>query len=105
MGSDDLQPQATKASGHDNEDRVVLQRFGPRSGWMHLHWMLSFPDLERIGLGPLGAPLGDLLSQPAANGGHGLGTVATRVSFLVVIVGLVIFRSHRLNSQQKPAGA
>ena len=105
MGSDDLQPQATKASGHDNEDRVVLQRFGPSSRWMHLHWMLSFTDMERIGLGPLGASLGDLLSQPAANGGLGLGTVATRVSFLVVIVGLVIFRSHRLNSQQKPAGA
>ncbi len=42
---------------------------------------------------PLGASLGDLLSQPKSNGGLGLGTVVTRVAFLAVIVGLVIFRS------------
>lgn len=46
---------------------------------------------------PLGASLGDLLSQPKSNGGLGLGTLVTSVGFLVVIVGLVIFRSHRLN--------
>jgi uncharacterized membrane-anchored protein len=50
---------------------------------------------------PLGASLGDLLSQPKANGGLGLGTVVTSVAFLVVIVGLVIFRSHRLNDPQR----
>jgi uncharacterized membrane-anchored protein len=44
---------------------------------------------------PLGASLGDLLSQPHANGGLGLGTVVTSVAFLVAIVGLVIFRSRR----------
>ncbi len=49
---------------------------------------------------PLGASLGDLLSQPRANGGLGLGTVVTSVAFLVVIIGLVIFRSHRLNDPQ-----
>jgi uncharacterized membrane-anchored protein len=54
---------------------------------------------------PLGASLGDLLSQPKTNGGLGLGTVVTSVAFLAVIVGLVIFRSHRLNDPQRPAVA
>jgi uncharacterized membrane-anchored protein len=52
---------------------------------------------------PLGASLGDLLSQPHADGGLGLGTVVTSIAFLVAIVGLVIFRSHRLNDPQTPA--
>ena len=42
---------------------------------------------------PLGASLGDLLSQPKADGGLGLGTVATSAIFLTAIVGLVIFLS------------
>jgi uncharacterized membrane-anchored protein len=46
---------------------------------------------------PLGASLGDLLSQPKADGGLGLGTVITSVAFLIVIIGLVIFRSRQLN--------
>ena len=50
---------------------------------------------------PLGASLGDLLSQPKSDGGLGLGTVLTSVAFLVVIVGLVMFRSHRLNDLQQ----
>ncbi|MFG2627997.1 hypothetical protein [Streptomyces sp. NPDC048473] len=40
---------------------------------------------------PLGASLGDYLSQPTADGGLGLGTVGTSVLFLVVILGLVVF--------------
>jgi uncharacterized membrane-anchored protein len=39
---------------------------------------------------PLGASLGDLLSQSQANGGAGLGTVVTSVVFLVVISILVV---------------
>jgi uncharacterized membrane-anchored protein len=54
---------------------------------------------------PLGASLGDLLSQPKANGGLGLGTIMTSVAFLAVIVGLVMFRSHRLNDPQQSAVA
>ena len=54
---------------------------------------------------PLGASLGDLLSQPKANGGLGLGTVVTSVAFLVVILGLVIFRSRQLNNTQQSADA
>lgn len=42
---------------------------------------------------PLGASLGDLLSQPRANGGLGLGTTATSAIFLVTILGLVTYLS------------
>jgi uncharacterized membrane-anchored protein len=42
---------------------------------------------------PLGASLGDLLSQARAYGGLGLGTVYTSVGFLIVIVALVAFIS------------
>ena len=40
---------------------------------------------------PLGASLGDLLSQSHADGGLGLGTVGTSVLFLSLILGLVIY--------------
>jgi uncharacterized membrane-anchored protein len=38
---------------------------------------------------PLGASMGDFLSQPTADGGLGLGTVVTSALFLIVILGLV----------------
>jgi uncharacterized membrane-anchored protein len=38
---------------------------------------------------PLGASLGDYLSQPRADGGLGLGTTATSALFLTAILGLV----------------
>ena len=40
---------------------------------------------------PLGASLGDLLTQPTANGGLGWGTVVTSAIFLVTILGLVAY--------------
>ncbi|MFF1570196.1 hypothetical protein ACFVY1_43695 [Streptomyces sp. NPDC058293] len=40
---------------------------------------------------PLGASVGDYLSQPAGDGGLGFGTVVTSVLFLAVILGLVVF--------------
>ncbi|MEU5208669.1 hypothetical protein [Streptomyces sp. NPDC020742] len=40
---------------------------------------------------PLGASIGDYLSQPTGDGGLGLGTVITSVLFLGVILGLVVF--------------
>ena len=40
---------------------------------------------------PLGASLGDLLSQPQSAGGLGLGTVGTTALFLLTILGVVIF--------------
>jgi uncharacterized membrane-anchored protein len=42
---------------------------------------------------PLGASLGDLLSQAQSYGGMGLGTVRTSIGFLVVITALVAFLS------------
>jgi len=48
---------------------------------------------------PFGASFGDLLSQPAGNGGLGLGTVGTSALFLTVILGLIVYMTraqHRL---------
>ncbi|MFF1687735.1 MULTISPECIES: hypothetical protein [unclassified Streptomyces] len=42
---------------------------------------------------PLGASVGDYLSQPTGDGGMGLGTVVTSALFLTVIVGLVVYLS------------
>jgi uncharacterized membrane-anchored protein len=42
---------------------------------------------------PLGASLGDYLSQPRDEGGLGLGTVGTSAIFLVTILSLVIYLS------------
>ncbi|MGW1893437.1 COG4705 family protein [Streptomyces sp. NPDC002004] len=42
---------------------------------------------------PLGASVGDYLSQPTGDGGLGLGTVVTSVLFLAVILGLVVYLS------------
>jgi len=40
---------------------------------------------------PLGASIGDFLSQPKADTGLGLGTTGTSVLFLALILGLVVF--------------
>lgn len=40
---------------------------------------------------PLGASIGDFMSQPLTQGALGLGTVVTSALFLVTILGLVIF--------------
>jgi uncharacterized membrane-anchored protein len=40
---------------------------------------------------PLGASIGDWLSQPTSNGGLGLGTTGTSALFLTAILGLVIY--------------
>ncbi|MFF7186491.1 hypothetical protein ACFZAR_14840 [Streptomyces sp. NPDC008222] len=42
---------------------------------------------------PLGASMGDYLSQPTGDGGLGLGTVVTSALFLLVILGLVVYLS------------
>jgi len=42
---------------------------------------------------PFGASCGDLLSQPANNGGLGLGTINTSVLFIAMIVGIVVYFS------------
>lgn len=40
---------------------------------------------------PMGASFGDLLSQPAGNGGLGFGTVVTSVIFLTAIAGIIVY--------------
>lgn len=52
---------------------------------------------------PFGASFGDLLSQPASNGGLGLGTVGTSALFLVVILGLVVYMTAA--ERRRSAGA
>ncbi|MEH0661089.1 hypothetical protein QA860_25830 [Streptomyces stelliscabiei] len=42
---------------------------------------------------PLGASIGDYLSQPTGDGGVGMGTVVTSALFLTVILGLVVYLS------------
>jgi uncharacterized membrane-anchored protein len=49
---------------------------------------------------PLGASLGDLLSQAQTYGGLGLGTIITSVAFLAIIVVLVAWLSFSENGQQ-----
>lgn len=52
---------------------------------------------------PLGASLGDLLSQPAEYGGLGLGTIVTSLCFLGVIVATVVVIS--FNRREDPLAA
>jgi uncharacterized membrane-anchored protein len=52
---------------------------------------------------PLGASLGDLLSQAREYGGLGLGTVYTSLGFLAVIVGLVALTTVRTNGARAPS--
>lgn len=44
---------------------------------------------------PLGASFGDLLAQPAKNGGFGFGTVGTSMLFLSIITSLLIYLSFK----------
>jgi uncharacterized membrane-anchored protein len=54
---------------------------------------------------PLGASLGDLLSQPRADGGVGLGTTGTSVIFLTAILALVSYLTVTRRDQAAPATA
>ena len=53
---------------------------------------------------PLGASLGDLLSQSQTYGGLGLGTAGTSIAFLAVIVALVTMLSLRTHRPTTAAG-
>ena len=48
---------------------------------------------------PLGASMGDLLSQPVKNGGLGFGTVGTTIAFTTTIAILIVYLSIK---QRKP---
>ncbi|WP_407276271.1 hypothetical protein [Halothiobacillus sp. DCM-1] len=61
-------------------------------GYFRFHWnaVLSF-WLAYILTRPFGASMGDLLSQPVADGGLGLGTTVTSLGFLAAIILLVAY--------------
>lgn len=52
---------------------------------------------------PLGASVGDLLSQATKDGGFGLGTTVTSLVFLVVIVASVVYLTVKVGRQRKNA--
>ncbi|KAA1039564.1 hypothetical protein ERX35_005675 [Macrococcus equipercicus] len=58
--------------------------------YMNLNSILAF-WVAYILTRPLGASLGDLLSQSRANGGFGFGTTVTSVIFLVAILAIIIY--------------
>ncbi|MFJ8825472.1 hypothetical protein ACIREE_27310 [Streptomyces sp. NPDC102467] len=64
---------------------VTVARFA-----LGLHAVWSF-WIAYVLTRPLGASIGDYLSQPAGDGGLGFGTVITSVLFLAVILALVVF--------------
>ena len=64
---------------------TALAYYGLKINGVLAFWMVYI--LTR----PLGASMGDLLSQPTKDGGLGLGTSVTSVVFLLTILGLVTF--------------
>ena len=58
---------------------------------------------------PLGASIGDYLSQPRADGGLGLGTTVTSIIFLLTILAVVVYLSlskvDRIEGQDSVVGA
>ncbi len=69
---------------------VALLRFGLRVDGVACFWAAYV--LTR----PLGASLGDLLSQPTSDGGLGIGTITTSTVFLAAILVVVGATSVRL---------
>ncbi len=72
---------------------------------LHINGVLAF-WIAYILTRPLGASIGDLLSQSVKAGGLGLGTTITSIVFLATIIGLVIYltvsrrdRTYALDSQ------
>lgn len=54
---------------------------------------------------PLGASLGDLLSQPVAKGGLGFGTYATSAIFLIAIAALIVHLTRHPELEALPAAS
>ena len=53
---------------------------------------------------PVGASFGDLLSQPVADGGLGLGTIVTSVLFLTGIAGVVVYMTRTHEGEELVTG-
>lgn len=52
---------------------------------------------------PLGASIGDLMSQQVEYGGMGLGTIYTSLLFLTVIITIVVYMSFNYTPEEVPA--
>jgi uncharacterized membrane-anchored protein len=78
---------------------VALAHFGFKLNAVLAFWIAYI--LTR----PLGASLGDYLSQPRDEGGLGLGTVGTTALFLVAILGLVIYLTATKSDEPYPETA
>ncbi|MDQ6925082.1 MAG: hypothetical protein M3154_02465 [Candidatus Eremiobacteraeota bacterium] len=72
---------------------VAVARYGFKINAVLAFWMAYI--LTR----PLGASVGDLLSQARSDGGLGLGTTVTSAVFLTVIVALVIYLTKTLRDE------
>jgi uncharacterized membrane-anchored protein len=71
---------------------VIIAAITAAYYFLKLNAILAF-WLAYILTRPMGASIGDLLSQPNEYGGLGLGTIITSVLFLAVIIGTVIYMS------------
>lgn len=52
---------------------------------------------------PLGASIGDLLSQSTHDGGLGLGTTLTSAAFLIAIIGIIVYLGRAERRQERLA--
>jgi uncharacterized membrane-anchored protein len=68
----------------------LIALVGAARSWVKLNGIFAF-WVAYILTRPLGATIGDYLSQPKKDGGLGLGTVITSAIFLVAILSLVVF--------------
>jgi uncharacterized membrane-anchored protein len=78
---------------------VVIARFAFKADVVFCFWAAYI--LTR----PLGASIGDLLSQVPADGGLGVGTTLTSVVFLAIIVGVATYLGVKVSRQRRIAEA
>jgi uncharacterized membrane-anchored protein len=76
---------------------IVIARYGFQVNAVFCFWAAYV--LTR----PLGASIGDLLSQAPADGGLGIGTTVTSVTFLVIIVAVATYLGVKVGRQRKDA--
>ena len=76
---------------------IVIARFAFQANIVFCFWAAYI--LTR----PLGASIGDLLSQSPVDGGLGLGATATSIVFLVVIVGVASYLGIKVGRQRRAA--
>jgi uncharacterized membrane-anchored protein len=76
---------------------IAIARFVFRANAVFCFWVAYI--LTR----PLGASMGDLLSQSPKDGGLGLGTTVTSVVFLLVIIASVVYLGVKVSRQRATA--